>query len=102
MPHRGCDTAGSLTYHGADGCGEWVGPRCYPGCYDYTNVLASVILATLNAAIEKSLADPNLMVNFIKGSLESGGGSPEKLGTLAKADSVKYARLVKELKISAT
>lgn len=65
------------------------GPRCYPGCYDYTNVLASVILAMLNAAIEKSLADPNLMVNFVKGSLESGGGSPEKLGTLAKADSVE-------------
>ena len=65
-------------------------------------MLASVILATLNAAIEKSLVDPNLMANFVKGSLESGGGGPEKLGTLAKADSVKYARLVKELNISAT
>jgi tripartite-type tricarboxylate transporter receptor subunit TctC len=60
------------------------------------------IVAMLNAAIEKSLTDPNLAANFVKGSLESGGGTPEKLGTLAKADSVKYARLVKELNISAT
>lgn len=60
------------------------------------------IVATLNAAIEKSLADPNLAANFVKGSLESGGGTPEKLSALAKADSVKYARLVKELNISAT
>lgn len=59
------------------------------------------IVATLNAAIEKSLTDKTLQENFVKGSLESVGGTPEKLGTLAKADSVKYERLVRELNISA-
>ena len=60
------------------------------------------IVATLNAALAKSLTDKNLQENFVKGSLESVGGTPEKLGTLAKADSIKYARLVKELNISLT
>jgi tripartite-type tricarboxylate transporter receptor subunit TctC len=59
------------------------------------------LVATINAAIAKSMTDANLQANFVKGSLESGGGSPEKLSALAKADSVKYARLVKELNISA-
>ena len=59
------------------------------------------IVATLNAAIEKALTDKTLQENFVKGSLESIGGTPEKLGTLAKADSVKYERLVRELNISA-
>ena len=58
------------------------------------------LVATLNAAIGKSMTDANLQANFVKGSLESVGGTPEKLGTLAKADSIKYARLVKELNIS--
>jgi tripartite-type tricarboxylate transporter receptor subunit TctC len=60
------------------------------------------LVATLNAAIEKSMTDKNLQENFVKGSLESVGGTPDKLGQLAKADSVKYERLVKELNISAT
>jgi tripartite-type tricarboxylate transporter receptor subunit TctC len=60
------------------------------------------IVATLNAALAKSLTDKNLQENFAKGSLESVGGTPEKLGTLAKADSIKYAKLVKELNISLT
>jgi tripartite-type tricarboxylate transporter receptor subunit TctC len=59
------------------------------------------LVATLNAAIGKSMTDANLQANFVKGSLESVGGTPEKLSTLAKADSIKYARLVKELNISA-
>jgi hypothetical protein len=37
----------------------------------------------------------------VKGSLESIGGTPEMLDKLAKADSVKYERLVRELNISA-
>jgi tripartite-type tricarboxylate transporter receptor subunit TctC len=60
------------------------------------------IVATLNSAIEKTLADKNLQENFTKGSLESVGGAADKLTTLAKADSVKYKRLVEELNISAT
>jgi tripartite-type tricarboxylate transporter receptor subunit TctC len=59
------------------------------------------IVALLNAEIEKALTDKNLQENFVKGSLESIGGTPEKLDKLAKADSVKYERLVRELNISA-
>jgi len=54
-----------------------------------------------NAAIQQSLADPRLLENFTKGSLEAVGGTPEALGKLAQADSAKYERLVKELNISA-
>jgi tripartite-type tricarboxylate transporter receptor subunit TctC len=59
------------------------------------------IVATLNAAIEKSMTDTNLQANFVKGSLESVGGSPDKLDKLAKADSIKYEKLVRELNITA-
>ena len=47
------------------------------------------------------MTDKTLQKNFVKCSLEFIGGTPEKLGTLAKADSVKYERLVRELNISA-
>jgi tripartite-type tricarboxylate transporter receptor subunit TctC len=60
------------------------------------------IVASLNDAIGKSLNDKGLQENFVKGSLESIGGTPEKLDKLAKADSVKYEKLVKELNISIT
>jgi tripartite-type tricarboxylate transporter receptor subunit TctC len=59
------------------------------------------LVAALNAAFAKSLTDKNLQENFVKGSLESAGGTPEQLSKLAQSDSVKYARLVKELNISA-
>jgi tripartite-type tricarboxylate transporter receptor subunit TctC len=59
------------------------------------------IIKQLNAAFQQALADPKLLENFTKGSLEAIGGSPEALGKLAQADSEKYARLVKELNISA-
>lgn len=45
--------------------------------------------------------DANLKQNFDKGSLEAIGGSPEQLDKLARSDSEKYQRLVKELNISA-
>jgi tripartite-type tricarboxylate transporter receptor subunit TctC len=59
------------------------------------------IMKALNAAIETALVDATLRENFTKNSLEAMGGAPEALGTLAQADSEKYARLVKELKITA-
>lgn len=59
------------------------------------------LIKQMNEAIQKSLADPKLLENFEKGSLEAIGGPPEQLGKLAQADSEKYARLVKELNISA-
>ena len=55
----------------------------------------------LNVATAKALDDPVLRENFIKATLEIIGGRPDELGTLARAESDKYARLVKELNITA-
>ena len=59
------------------------------------------LIKQMNTAVQQALADPKLLENFTKGSLETIGGSPESLGKLAQADSEKYARLVKELNITA-
>jgi len=61
----------------------------------------SDLIAQINAAVGKALTDEKLRANFEKGSMEPIGGTPEALGQLAQADSEKYARLVKELGISA-
>jgi tripartite-type tricarboxylate transporter receptor subunit TctC len=58
-------------------------------------------IEALNAAIAKALEDPGLRETFIKATLETVGGSPEELGKLARSESDKYARLVKELNITA-
>jgi tripartite-type tricarboxylate transporter receptor subunit TctC len=58
------------------------------------------LIGQANAAIAKSLTDAKLLANFEKGSMEAIGGTPEQLGQLARADSEKYARLVKELNIT--
>jgi len=60
------------------------------------------IVATLNGAIAKSMTDKGLQENHVKGSLEAVGGTPEQLDQIAKADSVKYKKLVTELNISLT
>ena len=59
------------------------------------------IIARLNGAMNKALTDPKLRDTFAKGALETMGGPPENIGQLARADSQKYARLVKELNIRA-
>jgi tripartite-type tricarboxylate transporter receptor subunit TctC len=58
-------------------------------------------ITALNGAVEKALADPVLLDNFTKNSLEAAGGPPETLSKLAQEDSAKYGRLVRELNISA-
>jgi tripartite-type tricarboxylate transporter receptor subunit TctC len=60
------------------------------------------LVARLNAELAKALADPTLRENFTKGAVEPMGGSAEELGKLARADSEKYAKLVKELNIKTT
>jgi len=55
----------------------------------------------IKAGVALGAGDANLKQNFDKGSLEAIGGSPEQLGKLARSDSEKYQRLVKELNISA-
>jgi tripartite-type tricarboxylate transporter receptor subunit TctC len=57
------------------------------------------IVARLNKEMNDSLKDPKLLSNFTTGAVEPIGGTPEEIGKLAQADSVKYARLVKELNI---
>jgi tripartite-type tricarboxylate transporter receptor subunit TctC len=59
------------------------------------------MIAALNTATAKVLNEPTLREHFAKASLEIAGGTPEELGRLARTDSDKYARLVKDLNISA-
>jgi tripartite-type tricarboxylate transporter receptor subunit TctC len=57
------------------------------------------IVARLNAEMNTALKDPKLLETFTKGAIEAVGGAPDDIGRLARADSQKYARLVKELGI---
>ena len=57
------------------------------------------IVARLNEEMNEALKDPKLLDTFNTGAVEPIGGTPEEIGKLAQADSVKYARLVKELNI---
>jgi tripartite-type tricarboxylate transporter receptor subunit TctC len=58
------------------------------------------ILAKLNAEMNKALKDPKLIDTFTKGAIEPVGGTGEDFGKIAQADSVKYARLVKDLNLT--
>ena len=57
------------------------------------------IIAKLNAEMNKALKDPKLLDTFTKGAIEPVGGTPDDIGKLARADSEKYGKLVKELNI---
>ena len=59
------------------------------------------IIKALNGATANALDDAVLRQNFNKATLEIIGGSPDELGKLARSDSDKYARLIKELNITA-
>ncbi len=59
------------------------------------------IVTRLNAEMQKALSDPAMEATFTRGSMEPVGGSPADLLKVAQADSVKYERLVRELKIGA-
>jgi tripartite-type tricarboxylate transporter receptor subunit TctC len=63
--------------------------------------MSADLVKKINASFQKSLGNSALLDNFTKGSLEAKGGTPEELGKLARADSEKYARLIKELNITA-
>jgi tripartite-type tricarboxylate transporter receptor subunit TctC len=57
------------------------------------------IVAKLNTEMNQALKDPKLLETFKAGAVEPIGGTPDEIGKIAQADSVKYARLVKELNI---
>jgi tripartite-type tricarboxylate transporter receptor subunit TctC len=59
----------------------------------------AAIIAKLNTAMNEALKDTKLLGTFNTGAVEPIGGTPDDIGKLAQADSVKYARLVKELNI---
>jgi tripartite-type tricarboxylate transporter receptor subunit TctC len=58
------------------------------------------LIRDLNAAFAKALTDPRLRDAFAKGIMEPIGGTPDQLGEMARADSAKYERLVRELQIT--
>jgi hypothetical protein len=51
--------------------------------------------------VNKALLDQRLRSGMLDAAHEPVGGSPEQLALLVERDSVKYARLAKELKIKA-
>jgi tripartite-type tricarboxylate transporter receptor subunit TctC len=57
------------------------------------------IVARLNAEMNKAVADQAAKDALFKTATEAVGGSVETLASLARADSEKYARLVRELNI---
>jgi tripartite-type tricarboxylate transporter receptor subunit TctC len=57
------------------------------------------IIARLNAEIAKALADPATGNSLLQTATEPVGGTADALARVARADSEKYARLVKELNI---
>ncbi len=54
------------------------------------------IIARLNAEMNKALKDQKLIDALTKGGIETVGGTPDELGKRARADSEKYARLMKQ------
>ena len=57
------------------------------------------IVAKLNEKMNQALKDAKLLETFKAGVVEPVGGAPGEIGRIAQEDSVKYARLVKELNI---
>jgi tripartite-type tricarboxylate transporter receptor subunit TctC len=57
------------------------------------------IIARLNTEIDKALADPATAKSLLQTATEPVGGSAEQLARIARTDSEKYARLVKELNV---
>ena len=60
---------------------------------------AASIIDKLNAKMNTALKDAKLLENFNSGALEAIGGSPDVIGTLARANSEKYAQLAEELDV---
>jgi tripartite-type tricarboxylate transporter receptor subunit TctC len=57
------------------------------------------VIARLNAECDKALAEKAIRDALFKAATEPVGGDTERLATLARADSEKYARIVREVNI---
>jgi tripartite-type tricarboxylate transporter receptor subunit TctC len=62
---------------------------------------APAIIALLNSAIGKALADPLVQKNFLESGQETVGGTEEQFARRVREDYVKFGRLVKELNLKA-
>jgi tripartite-type tricarboxylate transporter receptor subunit TctC len=60
------------------------------------------VIMKINEEMNKALKDQKLIDTFTKGAIEPVGGTPEDIGKLARADSEKYERLIRELNIKLT
>ena len=54
------------------------------------------IVDRLNAEIAKILKQPDIQARLADLAVDAGGGSPESLGEMQKADVVKWEKVVKE------
>ena len=61
----------------------------------------AAVIAQMNTAMNKALADPATREHFMKSATEPVGGPPQDLARAAGADFEKYARLINELNIRA-
>ena len=61
----------------------------------------AAVVARLNAAMNKAVADPGTHDQFLTSATEPGGGTSEELARAARGDFEKYARLIGELNIRA-
>jgi tripartite-type tricarboxylate transporter receptor subunit TctC len=59
----------------------------------------AAVIARLNAECDKALADTAVRAALFKAATEPVGGDTERLAKLARADSEKYARIVKDVNI---
>lgn len=61
----------------------------------------AALVTRINSEMASALTDQKLLTSFTNGAVEAVGGTPEEMGRLARADSEKYERLVRELSIKA-
>ena len=59
------------------------------------------IVRSLNAAVNRALADPSIKSQMLSQGNEVGGGSPHDFQTLVKAESVRWAEVVSKNRIVA-
>lgn len=53
------------------------------------------VIEKLNTAINRILKEPDVVAQFSKGGMKAGGGTPEDMGTLYKAELERFATVVK-------
>jgi tripartite-type tricarboxylate transporter receptor subunit TctC len=59
------------------------------------------IVAKLNTAINRALAEPSLKDTIISQGNEVGGGTPQEFGAFIAAESARWGKLIREKNIKA-